>query len=99
MHGNGSCTDTGARVRQAWAGPGPGEKACMPRQAQLQQVHAGRCGQESMGMPRQVHVGGHREGCRGTGGHMQVTIVNTSRKKRKEKLTYWHRQAGMGTGR
>ena len=44
-------------------------------------------------MPRQVHVGGRREGCRGTGGHMQVTIVNTSRKKEKEK-TYLLAQAG-----
>ena len=49
-------------------------------------------------MLRQVHVGGCREGCGGTGRHMQVTVVNTSRKK-KEKLTYWQRQAGMGTGR
>ena len=35
-----------------------------------------------------------QEGCGGTGGHMQVTIINTSRKKRKEKLIYWHRWAG-----
>ena len=33
-------------------------------------------------------------GCGGMGGCMQVTIINTSRKKKKEKLTYWHRQAG-----
>ena len=57
------------------------------------------CRVRSVGMPRQVHVGGHREGCEGMGGHMQVTIMNISRKKRKEKLTYWHRQAGTSTGR
>ena len=39
-----------------------------------------------------------QEGCGSMGGCMQVTIVNTSRKKRKEKLTYWHRWAGTGTG-
>ena len=32
------------------------------------------------GMPRQAHVNGHKEGCAGMGGHMQVTIVNTRRK-------------------
>ena len=58
-------------------------------------------GRESVGMPRQAHAGGRREGCGGTGGRIQVTIVNTSRKKRKEKIyllaqagRHGHRQVG-----
>jgi hypothetical protein len=68
--------------QQAWLGMG----ACPDRGSR------GRCaggcghGREIVGMPRQAREGERREGCGDTGGRMGVTIMNTSRKKKK--VTY-----------